>query len=30
MGLMVKAEIDWNLQTPILMQEYVNASERFL
>ncbi len=29
-GLMVKAEIDWNLPTPTLMQEYVDARERLL
>ncbi|OUL72754.1 nuclease-related domain-containing protein [Paraburkholderia hospita] len=29
-GLMVKAEIDWNLPTPALMQEYVDTSERLL
>src|SRR5258708_5183565 len=30
LGLMVKAEIDWNLPAPRVMQEYVDASERLL
>ncbi|MFM0667461.1 YecA family protein [Paraburkholderia sediminicola] len=30
LGLMIKTEIDWNLPTPMVMQEYVNASERLL
>jgi hypothetical protein len=29
-GLMVKAEIDWSLPSPLVLQEYLNASESLL
>ncbi len=30
LGLMIKAEIDWTVPTPVTVQEYVNATEQFL